>query len=102
MNIKYDGGFPMEYFSNGRVVFIENDKGGWYEKAIFILNKDVNPNRMPKDIVAEAEKIIGNYMKKSKPIYSGRKLKKRSTDWILNGCLFLSIVLFIYFASQIF
>ncbi|NLK97584.1 hypothetical protein [Defluviitalea saccharophila] len=92
----------MDYFSNDRVVLIENKRGGWYEKAIFILNKDVNPKQMPKDIVEEAEKIIGDYIKRNKPIHSRKKLKKRRIDWILNCCLILSIVLFMYYAAQVF
>jgi len=102
MNKKYDGGFPMDHISRDRVVLIENKRGGWYEKAIFILNKDINPNQMPKDIVAEAERIIGDYMKRNKPAYFRKKFKKRSTDRILNCCLFLSIIVFIYYAAQLF
>ena len=44
----------MDYFSNDRVGGLKI-KGWLHEKAIFILNKDVNPKQMPKDIVEEAE-----------------------------------------------
>ena len=53
---------------NERVILIKGDAGQWYNQAIFIVNKDISPNKMPVDFVAEAEKIIFNYIhKKDKP-----------------------------------
>lgn len=88
-------------------------KGGWYEKAIFILNKDVSTRQKPKDIVQEAEKIIGDYMKRSSPQKSGfstmiktksitNKYKRRFINRILNLCLIVSIALFVYCVVQVF
>lgn len=91
----------MKYFSKDEVVLIENDKNGWYEKAVFILNKDVPKKKRPKDIVGEAEKIIEDYMKKNRLNYSLKKHKKRNIDFVLNLSLFLSIVLFIYCVAQV-
>ncbi|WP_058486502.1 DUF927 domain-containing protein [Defluviitalea phaphyphila] len=90
----------MKYFSKDEIVIVENDKNGWYQKAIFILNKDCI-NKKPKDIVAEAEKIIHKYMKKNKLKYYSKKYKKTKVDLILNISLILSIVLFIYCISKI-
>lgn len=48
-----------------RVILIKGDKTKWYEQAIFIMRPDAAPNKIPKDFVAEAEKIINNYMNRN-------------------------------------
>lgn len=92
----------MSYYSKDRIILIENNTGGWYEKAIFILNNDVCNKQKPKDIVLEAERIIREYMKKNKTISYPQKNKRFKIDWLLNCCLILSIILFIYCSYQAF
>jgi len=46
-----------------KVILIKGDNSRWFEQAIFIL-KDDEPKNIPKNFVAEAEKIINNYMAK--------------------------------------
>jgi hypothetical protein len=48
--------------TNERVIMIKGDAGKWYDQAIFILNKDMPPEDMPKDFVREAEDIIRGYV----------------------------------------
>ena len=52
-----------------RVILIKGDSTKWYNQAIFIVNQDTPKNEMPVNFVAEAEKIINNYMthKKAAP-----------------------------------
>jgi len=45
-----------------RVILIKGDHKKWYNQAIFIINPDTPKAEMPTDLVAEAEKIIANYM----------------------------------------
>ena len=101
----------MDHISKDRVILIENTKGGWYEKAIFILNKDIPNKQRPKDIVSEAERIIEDYVKRNKLSNNGKivklntsrsYLKRNRINWILNSCLVFSIVLFIYCVAQLF
>ncbi len=49
--------------SKKKVILIKGDSSRWFEQAIFIL-KDDEPRYIPKNFVAEAEKIINNYMAK--------------------------------------
>lgn len=47
-----------------RVVVIKGSASNWYSQAVFILNPGVQPGDIPIDFVAEAEKIIFDYMAK--------------------------------------
>ena len=47
-----------------RVVVIKGNASNWYSQAVFILNPGANPGEIPVDFVAEAEKIIFEYMAK--------------------------------------
>ena len=47
---------------NERVVVIKGNPEKWYSQAVFILNPQAKTEEIPKDFVAEAEKIIFNYM----------------------------------------
>jgi hypothetical protein len=50
-----------------RVILIQGDSNKWYDQAIFIVKPNAKEN-IPVDMVAEAEKIIHNYMiKNNKP-----------------------------------
>ncbi|HOA80950.1 MAG TPA: hypothetical protein PKK61_07800 [Defluviitaleaceae bacterium] len=101
----------MKFYSNNRIILIENEKGGWYEKAIFLLNKDVHKEYQPMEIVQEAERIIENYIRNSNfyPSKSKRKAKRKisykaynkRTNRVINVCLLLSIVVFIYYLFQL-
>ncbi len=46
---------------NERVILIKGDGSKWYDQIIFILKNNVKINP-PVDLVAEAEKIIGDYL----------------------------------------
>lgn len=47
-----------------RVILIKGDESKWYEQAIFIVNQNTPQDKIPKDFVAEAEKIIHNHVHK--------------------------------------
>jgi len=49
-----------------RVILIKGDGTKWYNQAIFIVNQDNLKDNMPMDFVAEAERIINNYMIRNK------------------------------------
>ena len=49
-----------------RVILIKGDSSNWYEQAIFIVNQNTPPENMPVDFVSEAEKIIHNYINKTR------------------------------------
>ena len=49
-----------------RVILIKGDATKWYNQAIFIVNRDTLKDDMPMDFVAEAERIINNYMIRNK------------------------------------
>ena len=49
-----------------RVILIKGDATKWYDQAIFIVNQNTPPERMPVNFVAEAEKIITNYLEREK------------------------------------
>lgn len=62
-----------------RVILIKGDATKWYEQAIFIVNKDIPPENIPVDFVAEAEKIINNYIiKKRQKAYTALAPTKNS------------------------
>ncbi|MDR1665178.1 MAG: hypothetical protein LBR83_09725 [Clostridiales bacterium] len=96
-----------------RVILIKGDATKWYDQAIFIVNKEIPPEKIPVDFVSEAEKIINNYLvKKSRaglhqfkqsaaPAKAGaaRKTGKSRFDFILNmvtllGCVVIAGALF--------
>ena len=55
-----------------RVILIKGDSTKWYNQAIFIVNQDTPKHKMPVDFVAEAERIINNYMARNqKPVSIG-------------------------------
>ena len=47
-----------------RVILIKGNDSKWYEQAIFIVNQDTPQEDIPRDFVAEAEKIIHNHVRK--------------------------------------
>ena len=49
-----------------RVILIKGDGTKWYNQAIFIVNQETPKENMPVNFVAEAEKIINNYMTRKK------------------------------------
>ena len=51
---------------NERVIVLKGDNTKWYNQAIFIVDKNTPARKMPVDFVAEAEKIINNYMVKER------------------------------------
>jgi hypothetical protein len=86
--------------SNERVILIKGDASKWYNQAIFIVKKEIPPDKIPVDFVAEAEKIINKYMTGQsrkpapavKPQAPAAKVKKSRFDFMLNmvmlaGCL---------------
>jgi len=46
-----------------RVILIKGDGTKWYNQAIFIVNQDMPSHQVPTDFVAEAERIINNYLR---------------------------------------
>ena len=50
--------------TNERVIVIKGDASKWYSQAVFIINPNAPTDKIPMDFVAEAEKIIYNYMAK--------------------------------------
>ncbi|MCL2873482.1 MAG: hypothetical protein FWE29_00965 [Defluviitaleaceae bacterium] len=46
-----------------RIILVEGDNSKWYEQAIFIVRKNIPQSKVPVDFVAEAEKIVNNYMR---------------------------------------
>ena len=51
--------------NNERVVVIKGDESKWYSQIVCIMNPEPMYNA-PVDLVAEAEKIINNYMAKKR------------------------------------
>lgn len=94
---------------NDRVILIKGDASKWYDQAIFIVNKNIPPDKIPVDFVAEAEKIINQYIMKknrqaghpkntegflppSMPAKAVKPVKDKRFDFALNmimllGCL---------------
>ena len=65
-----------------RVVVIKGNASNWYSQVVFILNPGIQASQAPIDFVAEAEKIIHDYMAKKNgdtmpSIQPGGKAKKR-------------------------
>jgi hypothetical protein len=64
------GGFYMT--ASERVILIQGDASKWYDQAIFIVKPNGKAEDAPVDMVAEAEKIINNYLiKNKKPLPAG-------------------------------
>ena len=89
--------------ANERVILIKGDPTKWYNQAIFIVKKEIPANKIPVDFVAEAERIINNYLVgqsrknpkeiQNKPVV--RQKKKSRFDFVLNivmlaGCLVIA------------
>jgi hypothetical protein len=94
--------------SNERVILIKGDADKWYNQAIFIVNKDLPPGKLPVDFVAEAEKIIADYMRRKRtPLNAASfpekiavnpakpKVNKRKFDSFINFCLILGTALIV-------
>jgi len=103
-----------------RVILIKGNGQNWYNQAIFIVNQDIPKSEMPVNFVAEAEKIISNYMTRNKstaplavgggslavapvsvapslarpPVMAGTVAKKKSSkvDFVLNTLMVLACV----------
>ena len=56
--------------TNEQVVVIQGDATKWYSQAVFIMNPNPTAKAAPVDFVAEAEKIIFNYVAKKRK-YAG-------------------------------
>ena len=68
---------PHGYTSQGkRIVFISSNSSKWYEQAIFVIKKDIEQDRLPTDLLNEAENIIENYMKSNNKIAASVTNKK--------------------------
>ena len=93
--------------TNERVILIKGDATKWYNQAIFIVKKEIPPDKIPVDFVSEAEKIINGYIisqnrrrqTASPPKLSVKKVKKSKFDFMLNavmliGCLVIAGMLF--------
>jgi len=62
-----------------RVVVIKGSASNWYSQAVFILNPGVQSSDPPIDFVAEAEKIIHDYMaKKNGPATPSIQLESKA------------------------
>ena len=59
---------PMQ--TNEQVVVIQGDATKWYSQAVFIINPNPTAEAVPVDFVAEAEKIIFNYVARKRK-YAG-------------------------------
>ncbi len=53
-----------------KVITVNGDSNKWYEKVIFVVKKDSGAKEKNVDFVAEAEKIIADYMLTSDMAYS--------------------------------
>ena len=49
-----------------KVIIIQGDDTKWYKQAVFIMNPKPTKEKAPVDFVAEAEKIIFNYVAKKR------------------------------------
>ena len=86
--------------NNERVILIKGDNSKWYEQAIFIVKKTTEENKMPVNLVFEAEKIINNYM--TKGITSNKetaerkviaKRRNKNLDITLNFLMLMSCII---------
>lgn len=75
-----------------QIIKIKGKDGGWYQEAIFIVNKDIMVSCSHEDLEQRADMIIGNYAKRN-----GLHPQKRyeSTDQALNLILFSSIAILV-------
>ncbi len=71
-----------------QIIKIKGKDGGWYQEAIFIMNKDIMTSCNHKDLEQRADMIIGNYAKRNGLL---PQKKCQSTDQALNLILFSSI-----------
>lgn len=70
-----------------QVVTVLGKDSEWYDKAIFIIKKEVMQSQRNKDLSKEADLIISNYAKKN-----GLAAEERqSIDKVLNVILTISI-----------
>jgi len=60
--------------TNEQVVVIQGDPTKWYSQVVFILNPNQTADKTPIDFVAEAEKIIFNYVEKKRK-YTGDSIQ---------------------------
>lgn len=74
--------------SKKQIIKIKGKEGGWYQEAIFIINKDIAISCTHKDLQQRADGIISNYAKRNG---LSSRVKKESTDQALNLILFSSI-----------
>jgi hypothetical protein len=102
--------------ANERVILIKGDAGKWYNQAIFIINKDLPPGKIPVDFVAEAEKNITNYLQRknqpapqycqtgfpstykaipSKALKTVKKPDRKKFDFFVNLCMVLGCVMIV-------
>ena len=90
---------------NERVVVIKGNPEKWYSQAVFILNPQATTEEVPMDFVAEAEKLIYNYMarKQSCPedghittLWDDEPVKKnhmrRRFDFLIDALMVLACV----------
>jgi len=49
-----------------KVIIIQGDDTKWYKQAVFIMNPQPTKEKAPVDLVAEAEKIVFNYIAKKR------------------------------------
>lgn len=49
---------------NSRIIMVDGNRSGWYEKAIFILTDPAMKDSVSDDMVYEAERIVEEYLKK--------------------------------------
>lgn len=100
---------------NKKVILIKGSKSRWFEQAIFIMKDKSNRKDFPKNFVAEAEKIINDYMMKkyssendliaaystSCPKTKNVKKQNKKYDKILNisivlCCVFIGFILYYF------
>lgn len=74
--------------NKGQVITIQGSECEWYQKAVFVMKEDLINPPVHKDLKEEAERIIGNYAKRS-----GLSLSKKTgnLDTTLNLILWGSI-----------
>jgi hypothetical protein len=95
-----------------RVILVKGDATQWYEQAIFIVKQNPPPGNLPKDMVAEAENIIRDYLVKNRrpvpagfpgggsgpvqmgyaPYKTAKKPARTRTDFLLNVIMVLACV----------
>lgn len=106
-----------------KVILINGDTSKWYEQVIFIV-KEEKEDKVPKNLVLEAEKIINEYVSKKynkieenkidknvnsqKSICKNNKNNKRSKkntkiyNNILNVSIFCTVMIICYLLYQIY